>query len=77
MKPLQALRAATIEPATLLGVADRLGTIEKGKLADLVIIDGDPTQDITMLRTIRLVMKGGKLYRNELPGALAVSPSGS
>lgn len=77
MKPLQALRAATIEPATLLGVADRLGTIEKGKLADLLIIDGDPAQDITMLRTIRLVMKGGKLYRNELPGASAVSPSGS
>jgi imidazolonepropionase-like amidohydrolase len=77
MTPLQAFRAATIQPATLLGVADRLGTIEKGKLADLLIIDGDPTQDITALRTIRLVMKGGKVYRDELPGAPSAPPSGS
>jgi imidazolonepropionase-like amidohydrolase len=77
MTPLQALRAATIEPATMMGVADRLGTIEKGKLADLLILDADPTQDITALRTIRLVMKGGKVYRNDLPGAPAVSPPGS
>jgi len=77
MTPLQALRAATIQPATLLGVADRLGTIEKGKLADLLIVDSDPTQDITALRTIRLVMKGGKVYRDELPGAPSTSPSGS
>lgn len=76
MTPLQALRAATIEPATLLSVADRLGTIEKGKLADLVIVDGDPSQDITALRTIRLVMKGGKVYRDELPGRLPDSQSG-
>ena len=76
MTPLQALRAATIEPATLLGAADRLGTIEKGKQADLLLLDADPTQDITALRTIRLVMKAGKVYRDELPGAPAVSPSG-
>jgi imidazolonepropionase-like amidohydrolase len=76
MTPLQALRAATIEPATLLGVADRLGTIEKGKLADLLILDGDPTKEITALRTIRLVMKGGKIYRDGLNNAVAPSPSG-
>ncbi len=66
MTPLQALRSATIEPATLLGVADRLGSIEKGKLADLLLTDHDPTQDITALRTIRFVMKDGQIYRNEL-----------
>lgn len=66
MTPLQALRAATIEPATLLGISDKLGSIEKGKLADLLIIDGDPTQDIKALRTIRVVMKAGKIYRSDL-----------
>jgi imidazolonepropionase-like amidohydrolase len=74
MTPLQALRAATIEPAKLLGVDDRLGTVEKSKLADILVIDSDPTKDITALRTIRLVMKGGKVYRNELPGAPANLP---
>ncbi len=66
MTPLQALRAATIEPATLLGISDKLGSIEKGKLADLLIVDGDPTQDIKALRTIRVVMKAGKIYRSDL-----------
>ena len=66
MTPLQALRAATIEPARLLGADDRLGTIEKGKFADILIIDSDPTKDIKALRTIRIVMKGGLVYRNEL-----------
>jgi len=68
MTPLQALRAATIEPATLLGVGDRLGTVESGKLADLLIVDSNPTENITALRTIRLVMKGGEVYRDELSG---------
>lgn len=76
MTPLQALRAATIEPATLLGVADRLGTIEKGKFADLLILDEDPTKEITALRTIRLVMKGGKIYRDVLNNAAVPSSSG-
>ncbi len=76
MTPLQALRAATIEPATMLGAGDNLGSIDKGKLADLVIIDRDPTRDITALRTIRFVMKGGKVVRNELATASAATSSG-
>jgi len=75
MTPLQALRAATIEPATLLGVGDRLGTVEGGKLADLLIVDGNPTENITALRTIRLVMKSGEVYRNELSGHSKVAPA--
>ena len=66
MTPLQALRSATIEAATMLGAADRLGSIEPGKLADLVVTDADPSRDIRALRGIRLVMKGGVVYRNGL-----------
>jgi imidazolonepropionase-like amidohydrolase len=67
MTPLQALRSATIETATLLGIEDRAGTLEPGKLADLIVMDADPTRDIKALRGIRLVMKGGVVYRNDLP----------
>ena len=77
MTPLQALRAGTIEAATMMGVADQVGRIDKGMLADLLIVDDDPTKDITALRTIRLVMKGGKVYRNELSGSRAPTSSGS
>ncbi len=66
MTPLAALRSATIDTATMLGVADRLGSVERGKLADLVITDADPSKDIRALRAIRLVMKGGVVYRNDL-----------
>jgi imidazolonepropionase-like amidohydrolase len=67
MSPLQALRAATIEPATMLGVDQELGTLAVGKLADLIGVAADPTADIGALRAIRLVMKGGEVVRNELP----------
>jgi imidazolonepropionase-like amidohydrolase len=67
MTPLQALRAATIETATMLDVQDRLGSIEPGKLADLIITDADPSKDIRSLRSIKVVMKGGVVHRNDLP----------
>lgn len=66
MTPLQALRSATIEPATMLGVADDLGSIEPGKLADLILVEGDPTRDISALRSIRMVVKGGEVVRNDI-----------
>lgn len=66
MTPLQALRSATIEAATMLGSQDRLGSVEPGKVADLVITDADPSRDIRALRGIKLVMKGGVVYRNDL-----------
>ena len=66
MTPLQALRSATIETASLLEAEDEIGTLEEGKYADIVAVDRDPTQDIKALRNILLVMKGGKVYRNKL-----------
>ena len=66
MTPLQALRAGTIEAATLLGIQDRTGSVEAGKLADIIVTEADPSKDIRALRGIKLVMKSGVVYRNDL-----------
>jgi imidazolonepropionase-like amidohydrolase len=64
---MQAIRAATSTAARLVGVADEVGTIEVGKLADLVMVDGDPLQDLRRLAAPRLVMHAGALV--PLPAA--------
>jgi imidazolonepropionase-like amidohydrolase len=63
MTDLEALRAATIEPARMLGAAERLGSIEVGKLADVILVAGDPSADVSALRDIRRVIKGGWVIR--------------
>jgi imidazolonepropionase-like amidohydrolase len=64
MRPHDALAAATRHGADALGVGDRLGVIARGKVADLVAVDGDPTADITALRRVSFVMQGGHVMRD-------------
>lgn len=59
LTPLEALRAATTTAAELLDAQDQLGAIEPGKFADLIAVQGDPLSDITVLRQVKFVMKGG------------------
>jgi cytosine/adenosine deaminase-related metal-dependent hydrolase len=66
MPPLEILRAVTTNAAEMLGWQDRIGAIEAGKFADLVAVSGDPLADITELERVHLVMKGGKVVRNDL-----------
>ena len=69
MTPLQAIRSATLDAAELLGWRDRVGSVEPGKLADLIAVQGDPLTDVRVLESVGFVMKGGVVVKNELgPG---------
>ncbi|HTT23954.1 MAG TPA: amidohydrolase family protein [Candidatus Sulfotelmatobacter sp.] len=63
MTPAQALRSATATAAELLGMKDSLGTVEAGKLADIVAVPGDPLSDVSVMEKVDFVMKGGVVYR--------------
>ncbi|EMR02212.1 amidohydrolase family protein [Cesiribacter andamanensis] len=63
MPPMEAIQAATLVPARILGMEDRLGSIEKGKLADIVAVRGNPLQDIGVMEHVSFVMKDGKIYK--------------
>jgi imidazolonepropionase-like amidohydrolase len=64
-KPMDAIVAATSLNARAMGMADSLGTLTVGKLADLIAVEGDPSRDIEALRRVLFVMKGGHVYRND------------
>src|SRR5438445_10213649 len=69
MSPARAIQSGTVINAEVLGWSDRIGSIDKGKYADLIAVSGDPLSDITELQRVKFVMKGGKVLKNELtPG---------
>jgi imidazolonepropionase-like amidohydrolase len=65
LTPLQAIQAATVNAADLLGWPGKVGSLEPGAWADLVAVDGDPLKDVTTLERVKFVMKGGEVVRNE------------
>jgi imidazolonepropionase-like amidohydrolase len=65
LTPLQAIQAATINAADLLGWPGKVGSLEPGAWADIVAVDGDPLKDVTILEHVKFVMKGGEVVRNE------------
>jgi hypothetical protein len=62
---IEAIRAATVSAAELMGWADKVGTLEKDHYADIIAVTGDPMSNITELRRVHFVMKGGAVVRNE------------
>ncbi|PKG97623.1 amidohydrolase family protein [Paraglaciecola sp. MB-3u-78] len=65
MKPIEAIRSATQSAADLLKISDTVGTIEVGKLADLVAVKGDPLKQISLLKEVQFVMKDGVIYKHQ------------
>jgi imidazolonepropionase-like amidohydrolase len=66
MTPAAAIQSATLVNSQLLGWQDQIGSIDKGKYADIIAVSGDPLQDITELQRVKFVMKGGKIIKNDL-----------
>ncbi len=75
MTPIDALKSATANDAELLGVSQKLGTLEKGKLADIIAMPGDPSSDITVTERVSFVMKEGKIIRNGPPSVQTAAES--
>ena len=67
MTPVQAIQTATVNASDLLGWSDRIGTVEAGKFADIIAVNGDPSKDVTVLQSPVFVMKGGVVYRQPHP----------
>ena len=76
--PAEVLRMATLTPALVMGVNKDRGVIAAGKLADMILVDGDPTKNMRDLRKITTVIKGGKVYDPAaIEKALGITPRGA
>jgi imidazolonepropionase-like amidohydrolase len=65
MSPLQAIQAGTVNASDLIGWADRVGTLEPGKFADIIAVQGDPLANVRVLENVSFVMKGGEVIKNQ------------
>jgi imidazolonepropionase-like amidohydrolase len=64
LTPMQAIQSATVNAADLLGWSDQVGSLEPGRFADLIAVEGDPLKDVTTLEHVKFVMKGGQVIKN-------------
>jgi imidazolonepropionase-like amidohydrolase len=64
LTPTQAIQAATWVAAEMIGWQDKVGSVQAGLLADLIAVPGDPTQDITLLESVPLVLQGGRVVKD-------------
>ncbi len=69
MKPMEAIQAATFNAASLLRREEDLGSLQAGKVADVVAVEGDPLENIALMKTVKFVMKAGQVYKNETVSA--------
>ena len=64
MSEMEAIKSATMETAKLLRISDTLGSLEEGKIADIIAVDGNPLEDISVMENVVFVMKDGVVYKN-------------
>jgi imidazolonepropionase-like amidohydrolase len=62
---MQAIQSATVNAADLLGWSDQVGSLEPGRFADLIAVEGEPLKDVTTLEHVKFVMKGGQVIKNQ------------
>jgi imidazolonepropionase-like amidohydrolase len=64
MPPMKAIQSATVEAAKLLGEYEQFGSLAEGKIADIIAVNGNPVEDITILEEVDFVMKSGRVYKS-------------
>ena len=65
LPPVEAIKAATVNAADLLGLSNEVGTVEQGKSADIIAVAGDPLTDVTVLKNVAFVMARGDVVKNQ------------